>query len=135
MDGTTGKYPEFRGNVATFYSNPVSKGGSANGHYGGNAETYMNIGDGMGRKLAELLVAKKKMAAKKEVKKEPIKIAAPPKPKVDPNVAKAERLYKMGKEADRMGQKGAAKTFYQRVVKDYPATPAAERAKERLSKL
>ncbi|MEJ6572704.1 MAG: sialate O-acetylesterase [Akkermansiaceae bacterium] len=55
VDGKTGKYPEFKGNVATFYSNPVSKGGSANGHYGGNAETYMNIGEGMGRLMAELL--------------------------------------------------------------------------------
>jgi len=56
VDGKTGKYPEFKGNVATFYSNPVSKGGSANGHYGGNAETYMNVGEGMGRAMAELLI-------------------------------------------------------------------------------
>ncbi len=56
VDGKTGTYPEFKGNVATFYSNPVSKGGSANGHYGGNAETYMNVGEGMGRAMAELLV-------------------------------------------------------------------------------
>jgi hypothetical protein len=54
VDGKTGKYPEFKDNVATFYSNPVSKGG-ANGHYGGDAETYMNVGDGMGRLMAELL--------------------------------------------------------------------------------
>ncbi len=56
VDGETGKYPEFKGNVATFYSNPVSMGGSANGHYGGNAETYMNVGEGMGRAMAELIV-------------------------------------------------------------------------------
>ena len=55
VDGESGKHPEFKGNVATFYSNPVSKGGSANGHYGGNAEIYMNVGDGMGRAMAELL--------------------------------------------------------------------------------
>ena len=55
VDGESGKYPEFKGNVATFYTHPVSKGGSANGHYGGNAETYMNVGDGMGRAMAELL--------------------------------------------------------------------------------
>jgi hypothetical protein len=55
VDGKTGKYPEFKGNVASFYSNPVSKGGSANGHYGGNPETYMNIGEGMGAAMAELL--------------------------------------------------------------------------------
>jgi hypothetical protein len=58
VDGESGKYPEFAGNVATFYSNPVSKGGSANGHYGGNAETYMNVGEGMGRAMAKLLLAR-----------------------------------------------------------------------------
>jgi hypothetical protein len=58
VDGKTGKYPEFKGNVATFYSNPVSKGGSANGHYGGHAETYMNVGEGMGKAMAELLANK-----------------------------------------------------------------------------
>ena len=55
VDGKTGKYPEFKGNVATFYANPVSMGGSANGHYSKHAETYMNVGEGMGRAMAELL--------------------------------------------------------------------------------
>jgi len=55
VDGNTGKYPEFKGNVATVYSNPLSKGGSGNGHYGGNAETYMNVGEAMGKAMAELL--------------------------------------------------------------------------------
>jgi hypothetical protein len=58
VDGKNGKYPEFKGNVATFYSHPVWKGGSANGHYGGNAETYMNVGEGMGKAMVELIVAK-----------------------------------------------------------------------------
>lgn len=57
VDGTTGKYPEFKGNVRTFYSNPVCKGGSANSHYGGNGETYMNVGEGMGKLMAELLIS------------------------------------------------------------------------------
>lgn len=56
VDGKAGKYPEFKGNVASFYSNPVSKGGRANGHYSGNGETYMNIGVGMGKAMAKLLV-------------------------------------------------------------------------------
>jgi hypothetical protein len=55
VDGKTGKYPEFRGNVATVYTNPISMGGSSNGHYGGNAETYMNVGQAMGRAMVELL--------------------------------------------------------------------------------
>jgi Carbohydrate esterase, sialic acid-specific acetylesterase len=37
-----------------FYSNPVSKGGSC-GHYGGDAETYMNVGEGMGKLMVDLL--------------------------------------------------------------------------------
>jgi len=62
VDGEAGKYPQFAGNVATFYSNPVSKGGSANGHYGGHAETYMNVGEGMGKAMARLL-SKQEQAA------------------------------------------------------------------------
>jgi hypothetical protein len=55
VDGKEGKYPEFKGNVATVYSNPLSMGGGGNGHYGGNAETYMNVGEAMGRAMAELV--------------------------------------------------------------------------------
>jgi len=55
VDGRSGKYPEFKGNVATVYTNPVSMGGASNGHYGGNAETYMNVGELMGKAMAELL--------------------------------------------------------------------------------
>jgi Carbohydrate esterase, sialic acid-specific acetylesterase len=55
VDGKEGKYPEFKGNVATVYSNPLSKGGSGNGHYGGNAETYMNVGEAMGKAMVDLL--------------------------------------------------------------------------------
>jgi len=54
VDGTSGKYPEFKGNVATVYSNPLSQGGSGNGHYNGNAETYMDIGEAMGKVMADL---------------------------------------------------------------------------------
>ena len=55
VDGSTGKYPEFRGNVATVYTHPLSKGGSSGGHYDGNAETYMNVGEAMGKAMAKLL--------------------------------------------------------------------------------
>ena len=58
MAVSSGKYPEFKGNVATFYSNPVSKGSSSNAHYGGNAETYMNVGEGMGKAMAEMIKKK-----------------------------------------------------------------------------
>ena len=55
MDGKNGKYPKFKGNVATVYSKPLCHGGASNSHYGGNAETYMDIGEAMGRAMAELL--------------------------------------------------------------------------------
>lgn len=57
VDGKSGKYPEFKGNVATVYSHPLSQGGSSGGHYGGNAETYMNVGEAMGQAMVELLKA------------------------------------------------------------------------------
>merc|ERR1712188_166580 len=48
VDGKSGKYPEFKGNVAAVYTHPLSKGASSSSHYGGNAQTYMNIGEAMG---------------------------------------------------------------------------------------
>ena len=57
VDGKAGRYPEFKGNVATVYSHPLSKGGSSGGHYDGNAETYMNVGEAMGRAMVEMLRA------------------------------------------------------------------------------
>ncbi len=58
VDGKSGKYPEFKGNVATVYTNPLSKGGASGSHYGGNAETYMNVGEAMGKAMVELLKTK-----------------------------------------------------------------------------
>jgi len=58
VDGNSGKYPEFKGNVASVYSNPFCHGGASNGHYGGNAETYMDIGEAMGRAMVDLLKKK-----------------------------------------------------------------------------
>jgi hypothetical protein len=55
VDGATGSYPEFKGNVATVYSHPLSNGGSGNSHYNGNAGTYMNVGEAMGREMFRLL--------------------------------------------------------------------------------
>ena len=55
IDGESGKYPEFKSNTATVYSHPLSKGSSSGGHYGGNGETYMNIGEAMGQAMVKLL--------------------------------------------------------------------------------
>ena len=57
VDGNNGKYPEFKGNVACVYSNPFCHGGSGNSHYGGNAETYMDVGEAMGRAMVDLIKA------------------------------------------------------------------------------
>ena len=58
VDGKSGKHPEFKGNVAAVYTHPLSKGGSSGGHYDGNAETYMNVGEAMGKAMARLLEGK-----------------------------------------------------------------------------
>ncbi|NNE92395.1 MAG: sialate O-acetylesterase [Verrucomicrobiales bacterium] len=55
VDGKSGKYPEFKGNVAGVYTHPLSKGGSSGGHYSKNAETYMNVGEAMGKAMVELM--------------------------------------------------------------------------------
>ena len=48
-------HPEFAGTVAAVYTHPLSMGGSSSSHYGGNAETYTNVGQGMGAAMVELL--------------------------------------------------------------------------------
>lgn len=55
VDGASGKYPQFSGNVATVYSKPLCHGGASNSHYNGHAETYMDVGQAMGRAMVELL--------------------------------------------------------------------------------
>ena len=42
-------------NVASVYSKPFTHGGSSGGHYGGNPETYMDVGQAMGKAMVELL--------------------------------------------------------------------------------
>jgi len=55
VDGEAGKYPEFKGNVITVYTHPLSQGGASNSHYEGNAQTYMDIGRAMGESMVKLL--------------------------------------------------------------------------------
>ena len=40
----------------------------------------------------------------------------------------------MARDAERMGQRSVAKSFYKRIVDAYPGTPAAKEAAERLGK-
>ena len=55
VDGAAGKYPEFKGNVSTVYTHPLSQGGASNSHYNGNAQTYMDVGLAIGEAMAKLL--------------------------------------------------------------------------------
>ncbi len=57
VDSRSEKYPEFKGNVATVYTHPMAQGGSGNGHYGGKAEVYMDVGEEMGKTMVQLLEA------------------------------------------------------------------------------
>jgi hypothetical protein len=56
-------------------------------------------------------------------------------PAVDPSAAKADRLLKTAQTAEEMGQRDAAKAFYNSLVAQYPNTPAAKKAAERLKGL
>jgi hypothetical protein len=47
--------PELKGKVGFVYAHPLSKGGSSSGHYSGNPETYMNVGEAMGKAMVELI--------------------------------------------------------------------------------
>ena len=54
MDGESGNYPQYAGNVKTVYSHPLSEGGASNSHYNERAGTYMLVGDALGRAMVEL---------------------------------------------------------------------------------
>ena len=55
IDGMFAFAKAHKGDAAIVYTHPVSMGGASNGHYGGNAKTYMNVGLGMGKAMVELL--------------------------------------------------------------------------------
>lgn len=59
VDGESGKYPQFKNNVATVYTHPMAQGGSGNGHYSGKAEVYMDVGLEMGKAMAKMIEAQK----------------------------------------------------------------------------
>ena len=55
VDGEAGKYPDYKGNVSTVYTHPLSQGGASNSHYNRNAQTYMDVGLAMGEAMMKLL--------------------------------------------------------------------------------
>lgn len=65
VSGEKGKYPQFKGNVKTVETRDFWKDASVSPrnqdfHYNGNAETYLMVGDSMGRAMVELLEGRKK---------------------------------------------------------------------------
>lgn len=58
VDGTSGKYPDFKGNVATVYTHDMARGGSGNGHYGKDSRVYMDVGLALGEAMNGLLKGK-----------------------------------------------------------------------------
>ena len=51
-----GKYSKELGdNLGFVYTHPLSKGSSSSAHYGGNAQTYMNVGLEMGKEMVKQL--------------------------------------------------------------------------------
>jgi hypothetical protein len=60
IDGMFAFAKAYKGEATIVYTHPLSQGGASNGHYGGNAKTYMNVGLGMGKAMAVLLSAGKK---------------------------------------------------------------------------
>ncbi len=63
VSGETGKYPEFAGNVKTveardFWRDKTVSPSGAGHHYNHNAETYMEVGDVLGRGMVQLLTKK-----------------------------------------------------------------------------
>ena len=70
---------------------------------------------------------------------EPPKKPAPSKPKQDPEKLAAARkelearnLFRTAQQAERMGQRSAAKDFYLKVARNYPKTSYASKASARL---
>jgi len=74
----------------------------------------------------------------KEPPKEKPRPAAQPRPAqapVDRAAAEAEKLFNMARQAEQMGQRDAAVSFYKKLVSEYPGSTFAARATERLAAL
>ena len=73
---------------------------------------------------------------KKLEKEEAVETAVThPQPVIDASNPKADKLLKTAQDAEKMGQRDAAKSFYQSLVNQFPKSQAAEMAVERLKQL
>ncbi|MCK4374771.1 MAG: hypothetical protein KAX19_05555, partial [Candidatus Brocadiae bacterium] len=120
VDGRSGKYPEFKGNVASVYSKPFCHGGSSSGHYGGNAETYMDVGEAMGRAMVQLLLNQEKAgrSAARPVDDKKAKI-------LEQNLT---RRLTMAKKYLKHGSKTNARRILSDLAKKWPDTPQGQEA-------
>ena len=84
-------------------------------------------------KMAEELTAFVKDFHYKSARPKPV-VKPSPRTPVDLKAGKADKLYRMAVDAERIGQRSVAKAFYNKVVKEYPGTPAATKAAKRLKK-
>ena len=71
VSGDTGKYPDFAGNVLTvetrdFWKDALLSPRNQDFHYNGNAETYLNVGDALGRGMVKLLSSQKTQTVSRE---------------------------------------------------------------------
>ena len=55
VSGDKGKYPEFKGNVASVDARPFNTSRTHGGHYDGNPEFYYRVGEAHGRATVKLL--------------------------------------------------------------------------------
>ena len=74
VSGETGKYPEFAGNVLTaetrdFWIDHSLSPRNQGFHYNGNAETYLNVGDALGRAMVKLVTGHDNQRARADLAK------------------------------------------------------------------
>lgn len=73
ISGETGKHPEFKGNVKTIEARGFWRDASVSPknqgfHYNHNAETYLLVGDALGRAMADLLRGNKRLSEQEQKK-------------------------------------------------------------------
>lgn len=69
VDGRSGRYPKFARHVASVYTYWLTRGnGNSGNHYNLNAETFMNVGEAMGREMVRLQRFNKNTESPKQAK-------------------------------------------------------------------
>ena len=127
--GDPSQHPEYRGNVGSVDIRDIGGGGF---HYGCNGGRYTKIGDRMGRAMVKLLDYAAAKKAKPKPEKKTVAAAKPEAPSDTAKERSARRLLRTARDAERMGQRSLAMTFYKKIVNEYPDTDAAKKAEVKL---